>query len=155
MAQELSAAPYVPLTGTLPPNASMRQATDWVARQQKRHSQGSGFSFTVADCSTDEALGHCNLGLSQLRQGRAAAGYSVRPSQRGRGIAVSALIALTDFGWTIPGLHRIELFIEPWNTASVRTAEKAGYLPEGLLRSHQEIGGTRRDMLLYASIRSS
>ncbi len=154
MAQELSTDPYVPLTGSLPPNASAQQAADWVTGQQQRHTQGSGFSFTIAEATTGEALGHCNLGLAQLQTGRAAAGYSVRPSQRGRGVAASALIALTTFGWTIPQLHRIELYIEPWNTASARTAEKAGYLREGLLRSHQEIGGSRRDMLLYASIRA-
>jgi RimJ/RimL family protein N-acetyltransferase len=37
--------------------------------------------------------------------------------------------------------------------ASARTAESAGYEREGLLRSHQEIGGKRVDMLLYAKIR--
>jgi RimJ/RimL family protein N-acetyltransferase len=37
--------------------------------------------------------------------------------------------------------------------ASVRTAELAGYEREGLLRSHQEIGGKRVDMFLYAAIR--
>jgi RimJ/RimL family protein N-acetyltransferase len=37
--------------------------------------------------------------------------------------------------------------------AEVRTAERAGYEREGLLRSHQEIGGRRRDMLLYAVVR--
>jgi len=36
----------------------------------------------------------------------------------------------------------------------VRTAERAGYDEEGLLRSHQPIGDTRRDMLLYAAIRT-
>ena len=29
------------------------------------------------------------------------------------------------------------------------------YEREGLLRSHQEIGGRRRDMLLYATVRSA
>jgi RimJ/RimL family protein N-acetyltransferase len=29
----------------------------------------------------------------------------------------------------------------------------SGYQREGLLRSHQEIGGTRCDMLLYAATR--
>jgi hypothetical protein len=43
--------------------------------------------------------------------------------------------------------------VEPWNAGSIRVAEAAGFQPEGLLRSHQEIGGTRRDMLLYAMIR--
>jgi ribosomal-protein-alanine N-acetyltransferase len=35
----------------------------------------------------------------------------------------------------------------------VRTAERAGYQREGVLRSHLEIGGRRRDMLLYAAVR--
>jgi RimJ/RimL family protein N-acetyltransferase len=35
----------------------------------------------------------------------------------------------------------------------MKTGERAGFKREGLLRSHQEIGGRRRDMLLYATIR--
>jgi hypothetical protein len=36
---------------------------------------------------------------------------------------------------------------------SIHVAEVSGYEREGLLRSHQEIDGTRRDMLLYAATR--
>jgi RimJ/RimL family protein N-acetyltransferase len=92
--------------------------------------------------------------VMDLAAGRAAAGYSVAPAHRGRGVGSSALRALTTFAWTIPRLHRIELYIEPWNTASIGVAESAGYQREGLLRSHQQIGGTRRDMLLHAAIRT-
>jgi ribosomal-protein-alanine N-acetyltransferase len=60
---------------------------------------------------------------------------------------------LTRFAWTIPALRRVELYIEPWNGSSIRVAEAAGYQREGLLRSHREIGGIWRDMLLYATIR--
>ena len=80
-------------------------------------------------------------------------GYAVSPKHRGRGIATSALKALTTFAWTIPALYRVELYIEPWNTSSIHVAEACEYQREGLLRSHQEIGGTRRDMLLYATTR--
>lgn len=153
MARELSTDPYVPLVGSLPPNASLVEAADWVRRQQRRHAEGSALSFTIADRDSNEALGHCNLGLAKLRSGTATGGYAVRPSQRGKGIAQSALIALTTFGWSIPGLHRIELYIEPWNTASIRTAEAAGYVREQLLPKHQEIDGTQRDMLLYSRTR--
>jgi [ribosomal protein S5]-alanine N-acetyltransferase len=52
-------------------------------------------------------------------------------------------------------LHRIELYIEPWNVGSIKTAERARFKREGLLRSHQEIGGHRRDMLLYANVRDT
>ncbi len=75
--------------------------------------------------------------------------------ERGHSIASDALCALTTFAWTIPHLHRLELYIETWNAASIRTAERAGYEREGLLRSHQEIAGQRCDMFLYAAIRES
>ncbi len=154
LALELATDAYVPLIGTLPAHASMEQALDWIDRQRgERLAHRQGLTFAIAEADTDRAVGHIGLWLSELRHGRASAGYSVAPSARRRGIAAAALIALTRFAWTIPGLHRIELHIEPWNMASIRTAERAGYLREGLLRSHQEIGGERRDMLLYAATR--
>jgi [ribosomal protein S5]-alanine N-acetyltransferase len=153
MVMELSTDPYIPLVGSLPANASQRQARDWVDRQRGRLAEGAGFSFAIADADTDRAVGGIGLWLAQLALGRATAGYSVTPSARGRGFAAAALTALTSFAWSVPALHRIELYIEPWNEGSIKTAERAGYEREGLLRSHQEIGGRRRDMLLYAIIR--
>jgi [ribosomal protein S5]-alanine N-acetyltransferase len=87
-----------------------------------------------------------------LVAGRATAGYSVSPPYRGRGIAANALMALTTFAWTIEALHRVELYIEPWNIGSKVVAGSAGYRCEGLLRSHQQIGGVHRDMLICAAI---
>ncbi|HEY4626085.1 MAG TPA: GNAT family protein [Blastococcus sp.] len=155
LAIELSTDPYVPLIGTLPAQASEEQALAWIDRQRgERLAQRRGLSFAIAEADTNLAVGQIGLWLAELPQGRATAGYFVGPSARGRGIAAAALVALTRFAWTIPDLHRIELYIEPWNVASTRTAERAGYEREGLLRSHQRIGGARRDMLLYAAIRS-
>ena len=153
MVQELSADPYVPLIGTLPPNATRQEALDYIDRQRGRLAEGIGFSFAIAEAGTGRGVGGIGLWLAGLDNGRAMAGYSVTPGERGRGLASAALTALACFAWTIPELHRIELYIEPWNTGSVRTAERAGFGREGLLRSHQEIGGHRRDMLLYAAIR--
>ena len=66
---------------------------------------------------------------------------------------MNATSTCSRFAWSLPELHRIELYIEPWNAASWRTAGSAGYQREGLMHSHQEIGGRRVDMLLYAAIR--
>jgi ribosomal-protein-alanine N-acetyltransferase len=155
MVQEMSTDPYVPLIGTLPPNANSQEAQAYIDRQRGRLPEGRGFSFAIADAATGRGLGGIGLWVAGLEQGRATAGYSVTPSARGRGVAAAALTALTSFAWTIPDLHRIELYIEPWNAGSVKTAERAGFEREGLLRSHQEIGGRRRDMLLYATIREA
>jgi ribosomal-protein-alanine N-acetyltransferase len=154
MALDLSTDPHAPLIGTMPAHATGDEAAAWIVRQQQRWAEGAGFSFAVAEAATGRAVGTVGLWLRQLAEGRATAGYFVTPGARGRGIAAGALTAVTTFGWTIPQLHRIELHIEPWNTASVRTAENAGYRQEGLLRSHTEIAGQRRDMLLFAAIRS-
>ena len=153
MVQEMSGDPYVPLIGTLPPNASAQDAHAYIDRQRGRLAEGRGFSFAIAEAGTGRGVGQIGLWLADLEQGRATAGYSVTPSARGLGLAAAALTALTSFAWSIQDLHRIELYIEPWNTGSVRTAERAGFEREGLLRSHQEIGRRRRDMLLYAAVR--
>jgi [ribosomal protein S5]-alanine N-acetyltransferase len=56
--------------------------------------------------------------------------------------------------WALDELRipRVELYAEPWNTASILTAERAGFQREGLLRSWQEVGDTRRDMYMYARL---
>lgn len=153
MLMDLSTDPYVPTVGSLPGNAGREDALAYIARQAARLDTGAGYSFCVADDATDEALGTAGLHLIAIVAGRATAGYSVAPRSRGRGVAGQAVTALTRFAWSIPQLHRIELYIEPWNAASIRTAEVAGYEREGLLRSHQEINGKRVDVLLYATTR--
>ena len=153
LALALGHDPYIPLISSLPAHPTLPEARDWVRRQRGRLAEGIGLSFAIADARTGEAVGTIGLWLQDLPAGRATAGYSVPAVHRGRGIATSALTALTAFAWTIPGLHRIELYIEPWNNGSIRVAQASGYQREGLLRSHQEIGGIRRDMLLYAITR--
>ena len=98
-------------------------------------------------------MGQIGLWGWELVHGRTEAGYSVAPGARGSGYAATALRALADFAWTVPEVHRVELHIEPWNTASIRTAERAGFDREGLMRSYMEISGQRRDLLLYAAVR--
>ena len=154
MVQELATDPYVPQIGSLPADADAAAGLAWVARQRARLDEGVGFSFCIAD-KHDRAIGFAGLWTRGLVGGRATAGYAVSPSVRGCGFAVDALKALTVFGWTLPDLHRIELYVEPDNLASRRTAERAGYLLEGELRQHQEIGGRLRDMCLYAACRQN
>lgn len=153
LAVELGADPYVELIGTLVARPTPEQAREWIRRQQGRLAEGRGLAFVIVDRDSGAAVGTIGLWLRELSEGRATAGFSVAPRHRGRGVASSATRALLSFAWTIPALHRVELYIEPWNTSSVRVAEASGFQREGLLRSHHEIGGRRRDMLLFAATR--
>ena len=61
---------------------------------------------------------------------------------------------LAEFGFEALGLIRLELVIEPQNTASQRVAEKAGAKREGLLRNRLTINGKSRDAWMYSFIRN-
>lgn len=148
---DLSRDPYVGLIGTVPVPFSVDEGRAYLARQHQRLLDGTGYSFAVVETGNDQAVGTAGLWLPKREQGIATAGYAVAPRARGRGLAAAALRTLTEFAWTDPALHRVELYIEPWNTASVRTAQHCGYRYEVLLPSHLEIGGQRRDMLRYAT----
>ncbi|NOJ59457.1 GNAT family N-acetyltransferase [Arthrobacter sp. 260] len=153
MAIELSQDDYIPRIGSLPHCSSPEEGLAWVHRQRERHANGSGFSFAIVDEEAGRSVGNIGLWIKELAEGRAQAGYGIIPSARGRRNAADALTALLKFAWTIPNLHRVELHIEPWNVASVRTAELAGFEEEGLLRSHQAISGRRVDMLVFSAVR--
>lgn len=153
LVRALAADPYVPTIGSVPADPDDDTALAWVRRQQARHAEGAGFSFTITEAAAGRAVGHCGLWLRHLAERRATAGYAIVPTERGRGLAVDALVALTRFAWTVPGVARVDLHVEPWNVASLRTAERAGYVCEAVLRRHQPVAGELRDVLLLTSSR--
>lgn len=153
MVMDLATDPSVPLTESLPSHATASEALAYIERQQSRAEAGIGYSFCIAEAGSGAGLGQVELWPTPEAPDRATAGYAVAPRARGRGIAAQALTAVTEFGWTIPGLRRIELYIEPANLASIRTAETAGCVREGLVRSHRQLSDREADMLRYVAAR--
>jgi [ribosomal protein S5]-alanine N-acetyltransferase len=152
--QEAGADPLIPLITTVPSYCSLQGAADFIARQQQRWITGAGYSFAIARPG-QTAVGQIGLWLRDAAQGRASIGYWVIASERRQGVATHALRAISSWGLTVPDLERLELYVEPWNEGSWRVAEQAGYQREGLLRSWQQVGGERRDMYVYALLRSA
>jgi RimJ/RimL family protein N-acetyltransferase len=150
--REASSDPHIPLITTVPAAFTEDEGRRFIERQWSRAEQGTGYSFAIADAGTDRAVGQIGLWLYDIRHGRASVGYWVVRSARGGGAAGAAARALARWAHQELQVPRLELHVEPWNTASIRTAENAGYQREGLLRSWQEVGGTRRDMYMYARL---
>jgi ribosomal-protein-alanine N-acetyltransferase len=150
--REASSDPHIPLITTVPAAFTEEEGRLFIERQWSRAEQGTGYSFAIADADTDHAIGQIGLWLKDLGEGRASIGYWVVRSARGRRAAARCLQALAL--WAIHELQipRLQLNVEPWNTASIMTAERAGFQREGLLRSWQEVGDKRRDMYMYARV---
>ena len=151
--QEASRDALIPLISTVPTIESESEALDYINRQRLRLTERSGYSFAIADRSTNQAVGQIGLWIKNIDDGRASVGYWVAPSRRRQGVAQSALGILTRWAMSQGAVHRIELYVEPWNEGSWRAAEHCGYEREGLLRSWQDVGGVRKDMYMYALIK--
>jgi [ribosomal protein S5]-alanine N-acetyltransferase len=150
--REASSDPHIPLITTVPAAFAEDEGRRFIERQWSRAEQGTGYSFAIAKAGTDRAVGQIGLWLKDLGEGRASVGYWVVRSARGHRAAAHALQALARWALHELQVPRLELWVEPWNTASILTAEQAGFQREGLLRGWQEIGGTRRDMYMYARL---
>lgn len=150
LVQSVASDPLIPLITTVPPTGNPADAQAYLQRQHDRLTTGAGYSFAIADAATGQAVGQIGLWLKDLGQGRASTGYWIADRYRRRGYATAALAAISRWGLSLEGVHRIELHVEPWNTGSWRAAERAGFVREGLLRSFQQIGNRRRDMYLYS-----
>ncbi|MCD2188609.1 GNAT family N-acetyltransferase [Actinomycetospora soli] len=142
--------PLIPLITTVPPAAGLPEAAEWIERQHRRYRDGAGFSFCIARAVDDEALGQIGLWPRQPDPGRAAIGYWVGRPYRGAGVITAALDVLTRWAVTLPGLARLELYVEPWNEGSWRAAERVGFVYEGLMRRWEVVGDERRDMFMYS-----
>lgn len=151
--QAAATDPHIPRITTVPSSGTRESALEYIVRQHQRVVDGTGYSFAITHEETDRAVGQIGLWLRDYDDGRASIGYWIAPDERRRGFASDALDALSEWALSHDGIARLELYVEPWNEASWRTAERCGYVREGLLRSWQQVGDELRDMFMYSRIR--
>lgn len=81
-------------------------------------------------------------------------GYRLFDRQRGgRGYTTEATRLLVDYLFSAYPYHRLELLMDPHNTASERVAQKNGFTQEGLMRQAFFINGVMRDVKMYSLLR--
>jgi RimJ/RimL family protein N-acetyltransferase len=85
-------------------------------------------TFAVADAATDALLGTATVRLFEGGQ----VGYWLAREARGRGLATEAVRALVAWAYE-QGVRHLTLTAHPENVASQRVAEKAGFVPIGLV----------------------
>ena len=106
-------------------------------------------ALAIAEAGSDRAVGHLTLSFTR-QPGTVSLGYWLVASARGRGLASRAVRLLTRWALADVGLARVEAFVEPSNTASMRILESAGFQREGYLRSYLAIGDGRADAHIYS-----
>jgi RimJ/RimL family protein N-acetyltransferase len=125
----------------------------WLAIYEEGRRDGTREAFAAFDGDGDGAFAGVALAFGIDRdEGEAELGYMVAPAARGRGVATAMLRALTDWAFAETGVQRIRLVVDVENPASLRVAERAGYVREGVMRSVHFKNGRRIDAVLLSRL---
>lgn len=125
-------------------------ARAYVARAATESATEAQRHMAIVDASDGAFLGAIEVRLG----GDGSIGYWIAPAARGRGIATRALVLLSRWAVTDGGVERLELTTHQENLASQLVAEKAGFVREGVLRSHIRFREGRRDSVLFSLLPS-
>jgi RimJ/RimL family protein N-acetyltransferase len=111
-------------------------------------------AFSVDEVVTGELAGACVVwGIDHFHRA-AHLGVGLLPAFRGRGLSTDILRVLCRYGFMILGLNRLQLETASDNTPMIAAAKRAGFVPEGTLRSAGWINGAFRDEVILAQLAS-
>ena len=108
--------------------------------------------FSVVELASGELAGEALLWAIDLHNRMAHLGLSLRPAFRGRGLGADAVVALCEYGFAVRGLHRLQVDTLASNTAMVRAAERAGFVPEGRLSQAAWVNGEFADEVILGML---
>jgi RimJ/RimL family protein N-acetyltransferase len=113
------------------------------------------YEFVIEELETGNIVGITSLHRIDWIRRSAGVGYWVRRSCWGKGLATEAVDALTERGFQIFRLHRLEAHVALDNLASQRVVEKLGFEREGVARAVEYLNGRYVDHIQYSLIHPS
>lgn len=134
------------------PEYSMQEARAWLRVQVQAFNERKWYEFAIVD-PDGRYLGQCGLNQFDELNRRCNLGYWVRSRAAGRGVATRAVLLLRDWAFAHTTLVRLEIVIAAGNHASVRIAEKAGAVREGMLRHRLLLHGAPVDAVMFSFVR--
>lgn len=105
-------------------------------------------TFSVVALDGGELLGTATLWGIDGHSRSAHLGMGLRPCARGKGYGTDVVAVLCHYGFTVRGLHRLQVETLADNTAMLRAAERNGFVREGVLRSSSWVLGEFMDEVL-------
>ena len=93
-------------------------------------------SFTIADIRSDEYVGSC--GLNILGDETAEVYYTILPENQSSGLATEAVSRLLEWTFQNSDIHKIVAHVFLENHASVRVAEKLGFVDAGQVENQPQ-----------------
>jgi RimJ/RimL family protein N-acetyltransferase len=134
---------------------TLEAQTDVLRGFRSAFDAGEDFPYGIFGADETEQLGGSGL-HPRIGPGGLEIGYFVRASATRQGLITESTAALTRVGFDICDADRIEIRIEPRNTASMGIPRKLGFLEEATLRRRlpgRAGGGPLRDVTIFTMFR--
>ncbi|MFF4357085.1 GNAT family N-acetyltransferase [Streptomyces sp. NPDC001604] len=104
--------------------------------------------FSVVALEGDTLVGTATLWGIDNHNRSAHIGLGLRPSCRGKGYGTDVVAVLCHYGFVVLGLQRLQIETLSDNAAMLRSAERNGFVREGVLRSSAWVMGEFLDEVL-------
>ena len=127
----------------------------FVAGCDRHWQEGTQHSFAIMDHRDGGLLG--SVGFSDIDRAHKTAnlGYWIRTGKTRKGAATAAVRLVVPYAFTRLNLERVELVIPIENRPSLRVAENAGAVFEGVSKKKVVLGGRSHDAAIYAFVRGT
>lgn len=123
----------------MPREPDRGRAAAWIERAVAGWDDGAcRLAINAIDDPSRRCVGQAGVLLQQI-PGNAEAVYWLLEEARGRGWGAQALDLTTRWAFEHLGVERMEVLIDIENEASQRTAEKAGFVREGVRRGYERV----------------
>src|ERR1043165_3550023 len=104
--------------------------------------------FSVVALDGGELVGTATLWGIDTHHRTAHIGLGLLPTARGKGYGTDVVAALCHYGFVVRGLHRLQIETLADNAGMLRSAERNGFVREGVLRSSAWVLGEWLDEVL-------
>jgi len=129
---------------------TLEEKTELLRGFREGFDSGDEFQYGIFDPTESEQLGAIGL-MPRVGPRGLEIGYWVRKSATRRAIMTESAAAVTRVGFEICGADRIEIRVDPSNTASLGVPRKLGFIEEATLRRRlpAPVGMPQRDVVIW------
>ena len=146
--------PLIPKFTTVPSGYTIDHAIEFVRSDPFSFAERREIRFVIEHGNgfDKKFAGVISLHTINIKNHTAEIGYWMEKSMRGKGIATTASMMMTDYGFVTLGFRRIDGLVDADNEASQKVLMKAGFEREGILRNKvTREDGRQIDMALFAT----
>lgn len=145
--------PLIQLYTRVPSPYTADDARSFIAGAAGRRLFEESLDMAVAAAEDGRLMGAIGLIVDRHDDHRAEIGYWVSHGERGRGVASRALALLSRWALREGLFARLDLQAAVANQASIRVAERCGFVREGTARGGWYRGPERTDMAIFSLLR--